>query len=719
MPLLMASAATFLSIATVVFGRSLSDAILLSADPPLNIGYFFIYSSLALMALSLVYYRLLRIVNAARLNAGFLLLFAVAAIVFQSFSGIKAPLYIQAYTTFLITAPALGNIIVWNAIGDVFNARQGRRLFYIVLAFSTIGGIVGGLCCSFLSKQFGIPSLLVGYSALFATAALPVVILHRNRRSERTMLTLPDVESQSRIHEIVKEFGQFIQSPLIRNLSIVFFLTAVTTNIIDYSLKDYLRTNYDVIGIASFNGQFNAISSGFNLLVQLTLLSSFLTRFRTRTLFAVTPIVLLIFACPFLFVYSAVCVVLMRFMDMALRFVIQDAAREIALSPLPRLTRNRAKVIFKGVMNPLGGICAGLITLLFAEMLGKQYLPLLIIPVALVSLFCMRNLNRYCANHLYLSLQSSAAKEGILQGDVDFGEDGTENLENVEPSQLVDADENVRMGALDVMLVLKARDEEMLGAESLNQYVVSQIMRDVRLAQATLVWRYELSRAASKSKTPSGPITILQASGEGVSGENDVVSGSMEIASSADDTTADEAQAATDAAEVPAESERADADAAEVPAESGRADVGENDVVEPDTPPAIVVSSPSGTMMPDTPLADALSDIYVSATQRIFKGLMLVHKTEIVSTVYQSLASSRASTRAQALELLQLTISNTPYGKWILILCDDIDLADKYKRLNEVEAMGKAEALDILRAEESRRIRKITRCLVSVSEKKA
>ena len=118
-------------------------------------------------------------------------------------------------------------------------------------------------------------------------------------------------------------------------------------------------------------------------------------------------------------------------------------------------------------------------------------------------------------------------------------------------------------------------------------------------------------------------------------------------------------------------------------------------------------------------IIDSLSDAYVAATQRVFKGLMLLHKTEIVAAVYQSLASSRASTRAQALELLQLTISNTPYGKRILVMCDDVDLADKCRRLNEIESLNLAGSLDILRVEESRSLRRLTRKLEPLAEKMA
>ena len=670
----MASLGTFLSIAIVVFGRTLSDAILLTVQPTVNVANFFIYSSLALMTVSVIYFRLLRAISATKLNAGFLLVFAAATFLFNSIQTTEE-WFIQSYSTFLITAPALGNIIVWNAIGDAFNARQGRRLFHIVCAASTCGGIFAGFLLPFMQQYLGFSVLTYTYAALFMLITVPVVILHRNRRAERTVMTIAKEKSNSLIKEFLSGFDEFIRSPLIRNLCIVFFLTAVTTNVIDFSLKYYLQINYDQEGIVNFYGLFNAISNTFNLIVQLTLLSSFLTRFRTRTLFAITPLVLLGFTAPFIFIYSAVCVVLMRFMDVALRFVIQDAAREIALSPLPRLLRNRAKVIFKGVMNPLGGISAGIILNFIAPVIGTDHLPLLVIPISLASIWCIKNLNKYCANHLYSALQSSARKEGILKSETDHHDDETDlELEPFEnPQNLVDPDGNIRSAALDAILVLKSHDEDAATTETVRQYTASQLSRDLRLAHAALVISNALDNdCARKSSLSIHPIPNNAAA------------------------ISDEAPSLSDTSEQMLQDVQ-----------------NNNNVTPPSQDNTIIVSNHN--KLSDINLSDEdrlellsqLSDVYNEAFQRVFKGLMLLYKSEILSTIYKSLTSSRASTRAQALELLQLTISDSPLAKSMLILCDDFDNNEKCHRLNDHNPLSYDEAMDILKAEDSRTMRKL------------
>ncbi|MCL2325200.1 MAG: hypothetical protein FWC40_01665 [Proteobacteria bacterium] len=621
-PLLMAALGTFLSIASVVLGRTLSDAVLLSARPAINVANFFILSSFALMAVSLVYFRLIRAVSAVILNASILVLFGVAVLLFESIDR-TSHTAVLTYATFLTTAPALANIIVWNAIGDAFNARQGRRLFHLVCAASTCGGIAAGFLIPPLIEKFGILALSVSDASVFLLMALPVLLLHRYRRSEKTHMSFSGSGEtrQSLRQDFISAINDIAKSPLLKSLSIVFFLTAIATNVIDFTLKYYLQTNYDQDGIAMFYGHFNAISNLFNLIVQLTLLSQFLTRFRTRTLFAITPVILLLFTVPFVFVYSAAFIIAIRFTDVALRFTIQDAAREIAISPLPRLLRNRAKVIFKGVMNPLGGMFAGLLLNATAPILDPQYTPLLLLPVIAITLFFVRNLNRYSANHLLEQLGASSHAEdnhgAARQFFCEHWQENDESKSSPEPEQLLDGSGVVRDATMDYILSQSQIDPST--SAIILRHGFELVSREARLAQALIVWMQSLE-----------------------------------------------------------DYERAD--------ESSTCDIFAR--IEGD-----------------------FQNIYDGTIHRLFKALMILYNRRVIDTVYKSLAASRSSTRAQALELLQLTLTSCPCAKHILVLCDDLDREEKYVRLDAIEPLSQEAALGLLIREEDRQIQRVIRYL--------
>ncbi|MBR4985741.1 MAG: hypothetical protein IKY83_08375 [Proteobacteria bacterium] len=672
-PLIMAALGTFSSIASVVFGRTLSDAVLLSARPAINVANFFIFSSLALMAVSLVYFQLLRIVSATKLNVSLLLISALCVPVFHII-GLESQSAVFAYAIFLITAPALGNIIVWNAIGDAFNARQGRRLFHLVSAASTLGGIASGCLIPGLVHWLGITALPVADTTSFVLMAIPVLVLRKYRRSEKTQFSSTSEAKRSIKDDCIHAVRDIVSSPLLKNLSLIFFLTALATNIIDFVLKYYLQVNLDKEGIAIFYGHFNAISNTFNLLVQLTLLSQFLTRFKTRTLFSLTPIILLIFSAPFIFVYHMICVVALRFMDVALRFTIQDSAREIAISSLPRLLRNSSKVVFKGVMNPLGGITAGLLLNVLAPLMGPQYTPLLLIPVNLITLYFVRDLNRYSANHLYNQLKTGApAKEGSSLLDPDSSSDTNPKLTSYDPKHLLDDSPRLREATLDGILLDNPKD---LQAHSdIRRYTLALIAHETRLAQATLCLIQLINENADERDA-----TEMHMPEDAQTAQNEI----SDAQPHSRDNPGDESGASQpEEASAPSSTE-------EKPG--------------PDYP------------MPlrHHPLARSLQDVYDKAFYRMFKGLMALYRRDLIQTIFQSLAASRASTRAQAIELLQLTLTNCPYAKRILILCDDFNTEEKVIRLDDMEHISPDDALAILKTEDDRSLTKLTSKLTEV-----
>ena len=621
----MAAMGTFSSIASVVLGRTLSDAVLLSARPAINVANFFIFSSLALMAVSLVYFQLLRMVSATKLNVFILILSALGVVCFQGIN-LAPQSAILAYAIFLITAPALGNIIVWNAIGDVFNARQGRRLFHLVSAASTLGGIAAGCLIPGLIHWIGMGALPVADFISFVLMAIPVIVLRRYRRSEKTLYSVNSEIKKTLKDDFVNAVQDIVRSPLLKNLSIIFFLTALATNIIDFVLKYYLQMTYDQEGIAIFYGYFNAISNTFNLLVQLTLLSQFLIRFKTRTLFALTPIILLVFSVPFVFTYSAIFIVGLRFMDVALRFTVQDAAREIAISSLPRLLRNRSKVVFKGVMNPLGGIFAGFILNLAQPWMGAQYVPLLLLPVSAVTLYFVRDLNRYSAYHLYKQLKTGDASETDMKALSAGTELHTEESSEIsyDPDLLMDDSPCIRDATLDSILL--ARTENLQAHSDIRRCALALVAHETRLAQAALVAMVACEEQAEQQEPPIDMDAPLEGCEENIN---------------------------------PTQKDR---------------------------------------IYFDT----ELQKVYDGAIHRMFKGLMALYRRDMIQTIFQSLAASRASTRAQAIELLQLTVTNCPHAKRILILCDDFDRDEKVHRLNDIESMQVDDALMIIEAEKDR-----------------
>jgi AAA family ATP:ADP antiporter len=424
----------FLSVATVVVGRSLSDAVLLSARPQVDIAQFFIISSVALMGASMVYFALVRVLSPTRLHPMILLLFAVTALYLRFVGEPRSGAMVLLTSTFLTIAPALLNIICWNAISDYFDSSQGRRLFHIVFAASTCGGIAAGLGIPPFIHVFGIESLFYAESFAFCIAIIPALLLSRKHKQERTAITFSSSRDLSLWHNLREGVDDFLRSSLLKTLALIVFFAAIATNVIDFALKDYLREHFSRDEIALFYGHYNAVANAVHLIFQILFVQSILKRYNISMPFLILPIALLLLSVPYLLTASFISIVALKFFDVFLRFTIQDPAREIAVAPIPYFQRNRAKIVIKGFMNPLGAIVAGSLLMATQKWGASISLGMLLLPTLLLWLYSIRHIHKDYASDLMFSLSRGRAEERtpapLLEQDFD---DSLEALQESSP----------------------------------------------------------------------------------------------------------------------------------------------------------------------------------------------------------------------------------------------------------------------------------------------
>lgn len=414
---------SFVSIGTVVVGRSLSDALLLSARPEIDIAHFFIVSSVALMVASSIYFALVRLVAPARLHAIILMLFSGLSLYLHVFFGLGQGDGVIFASTFLTIAPALLNIICWNAITDYFDSLQGRRLFHIIFAASTVGGIASGLVIPPFIHRYGVDALFYAEAVFFAVAIFPAIVLSFKQKQERTALTFSSAQNLSLWRNLREGFDDFWQSSLLKTLGLVVFLTAISTNIIDFALKDYLRQHFNKDEIGLFYGHYNAVANAINLIFQLVFVQNFLRRFRVSTAFYILPVTLLILSVPYFLTLSFVAIVGLKFMDAFLRFTMQDPAREIAIAPIPYFQRNRAKIFIKGLMNPFGAIVAGALLMATQGLGPRPVMALVLVPTLLIWLFSLRKIDRDYAHDLMQVLSHNEVQSDCAPGDQSYSLD--------------------------------------------------------------------------------------------------------------------------------------------------------------------------------------------------------------------------------------------------------------------------------------------------------
>ncbi len=412
-PLLAAVTFSLLSVAIAVVSRAVSDALFLTTHPIEDVPDFYIVSSLAFVAASMTYSTLVRMVRALRLHV--LILCAFAA----SMLGGRWLLFgdhqnaVFTLCVWLAIMAPLVNIICWNAIADHFDSRQGRRLFPVVFAGSTLGAIFAGLAIGPFINLWGLDNLLYALALLIA-AAIPMpfaLALDQSRTDAPTRSFI--IEGSTKFWRTLREGVTTVShSRLLRALAWVVFCAALVTNLIDYAFKEALQIRFNKDEIGTFYGYFNAFANVGNLLLQLFVVSRVIERIGVVKVFRILPLTLYAGTLFLTFIPGFVMVVLLKLVDGLLRFTFQNSANEVVLAPISYIERNRAKIFIKGAMNPLGAIAAGVVlTLLEAEgVVPTKTLVIIGLVVLTAWLFLISRISPAYAAQLYASLRQKQSK---------------------------------------------------------------------------------------------------------------------------------------------------------------------------------------------------------------------------------------------------------------------------------------------------------------------
>lgn len=357
---LLALAFAFSSVAETAVIRIFADAILLTEFGPESLPAFFVGSSLAFMAASLAYAWALGVASSVRLNTWLLASLAVFCVIARHLFPVLGPSFVFALSLLLTVAAPLARILCWNAITECFDIRQAKRLLPIAGAGSTVGAIVAGLAAVPFVRAVGTDDLLYIVALLFAAMApMPRWLAARALPAGGAAARPRTGEGYWRA--TAQGLTAIRKSRLVATVAGMLFLGAVVTSLLDYSLKTAIQDRFGKDEMAIFLGHFQALANALILLLQLLVVGRVLVTFGVRFVFALLPVTLLGGGLLMALEPIFTAIVGLNFFDLLLRYTFQNAGSEMVLTPVPTLERNRAKVVIKGVMVPLGGLVAGLL----------------------------------------------------------------------------------------------------------------------------------------------------------------------------------------------------------------------------------------------------------------------------------------------------------------------------------------------------------------------
>ena len=296
-------------------------------------------------------------------------------IVFYDFGWVLYAFYIWSAIVGLIAVAQF-----WMLANDMFTPRDGKRLFGILTAAGTLGGMMGGfgatLAVNFL---FGTSQLLWLIVALFAGALGVVWFAARERESALAANYGADVLSREiEERDASGVVGTLWGSHYLQTIAALIFLSVIVSTLIDYQFKAAAKGAYpSTEALAGFFGSYYAWLSVVTVLVQLLLTGRLLMGLGLTPSLLVLPLTLFagsisLLVWPGLFAATAT-----RLAEASLRTSVNHSGVEILYLPIPDFIKKKVKVFLDVTVERLADGTAAFIILFYTLFLGGSEVTLL------------------------------------------------------------------------------------------------------------------------------------------------------------------------------------------------------------------------------------------------------------------------------------------------------------------------------------------------------
>lgn len=359
--LLLYSAAFSGGVVTVGY-RGVASALFISRLPADAIPYLFILPAIAITLVLLLYSRI-----AARSRSSLLVpistvLMLVLSLVFRALLETEYGNSFEVLASLYLFGEGIVSVIgiqIWVIAGQVFDARQARRLFPLIAGAGTITSIAAGLLLGTLADALGVNNLLFVLALALALCALSAAALGRlQTKSAKGMPGIAPAKDTS-ASEAPRYFMQTLRTiwrmPLLRAIGVLLLFLSLLINIGGYQFFRALNLNFasEDQALIAFFGTFEVWTGLFALAVQFVISPLIIRRFGLFVALLFLPVATLVTSSAALTGGGALLwIALIGAIDPVFRWTINDTAMNLLYLPVPAGLRQRAKELF-GVLYAL------------------------------------------------------------------------------------------------------------------------------------------------------------------------------------------------------------------------------------------------------------------------------------------------------------------------------------------------------------------------------
>lgn len=247
------------------------DSLFLSRFPITQLPYVYLLAALIAAGFILLYSRYAAELAFSRLVLASLVLTICSVVLFWLLVRFAARPWV--FYAYYLWSAVVGLILVaqfWTFANELFNPRDGKRLFGLITAGGTLGGVLAGIASNVAVNLVGTNQLL-WLAAGFLAGAYGTAHLILRKQALRPIGSAKGNGADA-THDLGGIASTIIRSPYLQVIGAVIFISVIVSTLIDYQFKAMAKDTYpSADALAGFFATYYAWLSVITLLAQLCL----------------------------------------------------------------------------------------------------------------------------------------------------------------------------------------------------------------------------------------------------------------------------------------------------------------------------------------------------------------------------------------------------------------------------------------------------------------
>ena len=368
------------------------------------------------------------------------IIFSITLIAFQFFlSGLAIPLFyiwIEIITIFSVMQ-------FWLVTGDIFNSRQAKRIFPLIIAGGSLAAILSGYSIKPFVTYFSSQNLI--YLTIGSLLAYVIIAIFLSPFISTQKETKKEPISELNVNNIIND-------SYVVSIGLMIAFSAIISRVIDYQFKIIAVSTFpDQDSLVNFFGAYYGLTGFATLLMQLSITGFILKRFGILIGLLILPISLAIGSLGFLLSGTLLTVFIAKFSDQVFKFSINNSIKEILWLPISAKKKLQTKPIIDGIVRSgVEGISGLVIFLLVAFNLLSEnqvhFLSAIVLLGVLAWIWnCFKLTNGYIS-----SIVNSIENRRLNLDEVEFSIDDTNTVRTLD-SALLEENELKQLFAIDLL----------------------------------------------------------------------------------------------------------------------------------------------------------------------------------------------------------------------------------------------------------------------------